>query len=49
MTREYKDMQEFLIKKNNELEEKIQQLQDEMGLSFFFNISSINFYIHSLK
>ncbi|KAH7816787.1 uncharacterized protein MONOS_1560 [Monocercomonoides exilis] len=30
MTRQYKDMQEFLIAKNNELEQKIQQLQDEM-------------------
>jgi protein-tyrosine-phosphatase len=32
MTREYKDMQEFLILKNNELENKIQKIQDEMGL-----------------
>lgn len=36
-------MQEFLIKKNNELEEKIQQLQDEMGLSFFLLLALLIF------
>ncbi|KAA6393371.1 MAG: hypothetical protein EZS28_011104 [Streblomastix strix] len=30
MTRQYKDMQEFLIAQNNLLEDKIQRLQDEM-------------------
>ena len=32
MTRQYKDMQDFLIAKNNELQQKIHKLEDQNGI-----------------
>lgn len=34
MTRQYKEMQDYLISKNKELEKKIEKLQDETGMLF---------------
>lgn len=42
MTRQYKEMQDYLVSKNKELEKKIEKLQDETGL---FHLKIINFFI----
>lgn len=42
MTRQYKEMQDYLVSKNKELEKKIEKLQDETGLLY---LTIINFVI----
>ena len=45
MTRQYKDMQDFLIAKNNELQQKIHKLEDQNGISIIILILSTSEFI----